>query len=103
MIKLTPFKKPRCAGMSERGARPEDSHTLFNPGVGHAAVVRGASLACCSELAKDVVRNGVRKVILTSQTACKVSKDLPVHSCIAGGRDGLLQLHASAFTGCHGA
>ena len=42
--------------------------------------------------------NGVRKVVLAAQPAGEIDEDLPVHSRIAGRRDGLLQSDAAAFT-----
>ena len=44
VMKPSAFKEPRCAGMIERRARPEDSHVLLDLGVGHSAVVGGSAL-----------------------------------------------------------
>src|SRR5262245_4236495 len=44
MIEPSALKKPRCTGMIERGAGPEDAHVLFDLSVRHPAVIGSTAL-----------------------------------------------------------
>src|SRR5262249_38814866 len=89
--------------MVERRTGPEDAHVLFDPGVGHSAVIPNAAFRIGGKAPDKFVCQPIRETVLRSKPGCEIGEELPVRPSVTWRRHAGTKSDASAFTCCDGA
>src|SRR5204863_1200319 len=83
VMKHTAFEQAWRARMLLRWAWPEESHVLFDPFVGHPAVINRSAFGRRGEFIENLFGAGVLEKFSAAQPLSEIADDVPVNARVA--------------------
>ena len=84
-LEFAVLPKPRCAGMIEAGARPEDAHVVLDLLVSDAEVIGGAAFGSDAQLVENLLDEVQGEMFLRPQPLRDFQQDLVSVRALPGG------------------